>query len=158
MPKVTKMKQTLVNISVLLLCCCALAMAGLDVERESPDERKLEVSDDFAFVGLGKCINSSNEKYDFFSVAGQDGGYSPDQCAEECKTRAGITVALMGFHLLYRRRYCFCLFEDGQLPNPCPSLSYCDSSGLANGEVSSSTEDSTSMECYRFFKRRGCEC
>lgn len=93
-------------------------------------------------VGDGHCMSASNTKYDSYSITKI---YTPTLCAAACQRTNG----LVGFQMLYDK-YCFCLFEDGRLPNPCPEKSYCDEVGEGVGSIVASDGDSQHMHCYKY--------
>jgi hypothetical protein len=87
-------------------------------------------------------MSASNVTYDSYSITEI---LTPALCADACQKTHG----LVGFQMLYDE-YCFCLFENCNLPYPCPEESYCDDMGEGVGAILASDGGSQQMQCYKF--------
>lgn len=90
-------------------------------------------------MGFGECKSSSHEDYDNYFIGLENA--TPGRCANYCEKQEGF----VGFHIYYGY-FCHCLYEDGGLPNPCPSTTCNDTFGGV-GDISLSS-GSMLARCY----------
>merc|ERR1712032_1794636 len=105
----------------------------------------------FTKQGVGLCIDSASEEYDFIDYDVVEGVETPEDCQ---KLALGLDLpGMVGieFFTVEGGPWCWVLFSDGFVPEPCPEDAFnCKYNYVGAGPVESVLEDAPSITCYSY--------
>merc|ERR1712176_1104620 len=105
----------------------------------------------FTKQGVGLCLDSASEEYDFIDYDVVEGVETPEDCQ---KFALGLDLpGMVGieFFAVEGGPWCWVLFSDGFVPEPCPEDAFnCKYDYDGAGPVESILEDAPSITCYSY--------
>jgi hypothetical protein len=116
-----------------------------DVKKSVLPPKELEAPGDFEFIGDGWCRDSRQKMYDYlrFYIEGVTPQICQDKCINHWQGLVGIST--------YDSHYCYCWFDDRELPDNIPSDVHGYSSRFnGKGEVTMTKNDEG--DCYKFLE------